>query len=71
MVQDVDWQVAVDGVQFADSPSFEAWVPNYQESFASLVSFLSVLRTDPDLDVEAAIDDFMEELQAIYDRAEE
>jgi multiple sugar transport system substrate-binding protein len=69
--QGVNWQTAIDGVEFADNPSFEAWVPNYQESFASLVSFLSVLRTDPDLDVEASIDDFMEELQAIYDRAEE
>jgi multiple sugar transport system substrate-binding protein len=70
-VQDVDWQVAVDSVQYADSPSFEAWVPNYQESFDSLQSFISVLRTDPDLDVEAAIDDFMEQLQVIYDRAGE
>ena len=71
MVQDVDWQVAVDGVQFADNPSFEAWVPNYQESFDRSSPSSRCLRTDPDLDVEAAIDDFMEGLQAIYDRAEE
>jgi multiple sugar transport system substrate-binding protein len=70
-VQGVNWQTAIDGVEFADNPSFEAWVPNYQESFASLVSFLSVIRTDPDLDIEAEIDGFVEELQAIYDRAEE
>ena len=69
--QDVNWQVAIDGLEYPDSPSFEAWVPNYQESFASLVSFISVLRTDPDLDIEAEIDDFMQELQVIYDRAEE
>ena len=36
--QGVDWQVAIDGVEFADNPNFEAWMPNYQESFASLVS---------------------------------
>jgi multiple sugar transport system substrate-binding protein len=69
--QGVNWQVAIDGLDYPDSPSFEAWVPNYQESFASLVSFLSVIRTDPDLDIEAEIDGFVEELQAIYDRAEE
>ncbi len=67
--QGVDWQVAIDGVEFADNPNFEAWMPNYQESFDSLVSFISVLRTDPDLDVEAEIADFMEGLQTIFDRA--
>ena len=69
--QGVDWQVARDGVQYADNPSFEAWVPNYQEAFAAIVSFGSVLRTDGDLDIQAEIDGFQEELQAIFDRAEE
>jgi multiple sugar transport system substrate-binding protein len=69
--QGVDWQVAIDGVEFADNPNFEAWMPNYQESFDSLVSFISVLRTDPDIDVEAEIADFMDGLQVIFDRAEE
>ena len=58
--QGVDWQVAIDGVEFADNPNFEAWMPNYQESFAAIVSFSSVLRTEPDLDVEAEIADFMD-----------
>ena len=69
--QGVDWQVAIDGVEFADNPNFEAWMPNYQESFAEIVSFISVLRTDPDLDVEAEITDFLGRLQGIFDRAEE
>ena len=46
-------------------------MPNYQEAFASIVSFGSTLRTDDSLDIEAAIDDFQAELQAIFDRAEE
>jgi multiple sugar transport system substrate-binding protein len=69
--QGVNWQVALDGVQFADKPSFEAWTPAYQETFAAIVSFGDTLRTDPDLDIEAAIDDFEAELQAIYDAAED
>ncbi len=69
--QGVDWQVARDGVAYADNPSFEGWTPAYQEAFAAVVSFGSVLRTDADLDIEAAIEDFREELQAIFDRAEE
>jgi multiple sugar transport system substrate-binding protein len=69
--QGVDWQVAVDGVEFADNPNFEAWMPNYQESFAAIVSELSVLRTKPDLDIEAEIDKFTTKLQGIFDQAEE
>ena len=44
--QGVNWQVARDGVEFADNPSFEAWMPNYQEAFASIVTFGDTMRTD-------------------------
>ncbi len=69
--QGVNWQVARDGVEFADNPSFEAWMPNYQEAFASIVTFGDTMRTDGTLDIGPAIDDFTEELQAIFDAAEE
>ena len=66
----VNWQVARDGTEFADNPSFEAWVPNYQETLASIVTWGDTMRTDGSLDIDAAIDDFQEELQAIFDAAE-
>jgi multiple sugar transport system substrate-binding protein len=69
--QDVDWQVALDGIPFADNPSFEGWVPNYQEAFQAVVAFGTKLRSTPDLDIDAEIDAFQEELQGIFDRAEE
>jgi len=69
--QGVNWQVARDGVEFADNPSFEAWMPNYQEAFAAVVTFGDTMRSDDSLDIDAAIDDFEAELQAIFDRAEE
>jgi multiple sugar transport system substrate-binding protein len=68
--QGVDWQVALDGIPFADNPSFEGWVPNYQEANTAIVAFGTKLRSTPDLDVEAEIDAFQEELQGIFDRAE-
>ncbi|HEY6608541.1 MAG TPA: extracellular solute-binding protein [Candidatus Limnocylindria bacterium] len=68
--QGVNWQVARDGVEYADNPSFEAWMPNYQEAFASVVTFGDTMRTDGTLDIQATIDDFQEELQAIFDSAE-
>jgi multiple sugar transport system substrate-binding protein len=67
---DVDWQVAKDSVQYADNPSFEAFVPNYQETFDAIVAFGSELRSTEGLDVDAEIASFQEELQTIFDRAE-
>jgi len=69
--QGVDWDVAIAGVEFADNPSFEGWVPNYQESFDAILAFGSKLRSTPGLDMDAEIEAFTEELQTIYDRAEE
>ena len=69
--QGVNWQVVKDSVEYADNPSFEAWTPAYQETFAAIVSFGDTLRTDGTLDIEAAIDDFEAELQAIFDAAED
>jgi multiple sugar transport system substrate-binding protein len=68
--QGVDWQVALDGIPFADNPSFEAFVPNYQEAFAAIQAELTELRSTPDLDMDAEIASFTEELQGIFDRAE-
>jgi multiple sugar transport system substrate-binding protein len=68
---DVDWQVARDMVAFADNPSFEAFVPNYQETFDAIVAFGSKLRSTEGLDMDAEIEAFTEQLQTIYDRAEE
>jgi len=65
--QGVNWQVARDGVEFADNPSFEAWMPNYQEAFASIVTWGDTMRTDGSLDIDAAIDDFEAELQSIFE----
>ena len=68
--QGVDWQVVRDSVAYADNPSFEAFVPNYQEAFERVVAFGDTLRSTEGLDVDAEIAAFIEELQAIYDRAE-
>jgi multiple sugar transport system substrate-binding protein len=68
--QGVDWQVALDGIPFADNPSFEGYMPNYQEAFAAIQAKLTELRSTPDLDMDTVIADFTEELQGIFDRAE-
>ena len=68
--QGVDWQVVRDSVAYADNPSFEAWVPNYQEAFDAIGAFGSKLRSTPGLDMDEEIAAFTEELQTIFDSAE-
>jgi multiple sugar transport system substrate-binding protein len=69
--QGVNWQVALDGIPLADNPSFEGFVPNYLEAFAAIQAKWTEFRSTPDLDMDAEIATFSEELQDIYDRAEE
>ena len=68
--QGVDWQVALDGIPFADNPSFEGFMPNYNEAFEAIKAELIRIRSTPDLDMDAEIASFTEELQGIFDRAE-
>lgn len=68
--QGVDWQVVRDSVAYADNPSFEAWVPSYQEAFDAIGAFGSTLRSTPGLDMDEEIAAFTEELQTIFDSAE-
>ena len=45
-------------------------MPNYQETFAAISGRATRLRSTPDLDMDAEIAAFTEELQGIFDRAE-
>ncbi|MGH2380625.1 MAG: ABC transporter substrate-binding protein [Candidatus Limnocylindria bacterium] len=67
---DVDWQVVRDSVEFADNPSFEAFVPNYQEAFDAVIAFGSTLRSTDGLNVDEEIAAFTDQLQTIFDSAE-
>ncbi len=71
--QGVDWQVARDGLNpdLLDDPSFEGYVPNYPEAFSAIQAELTELRSTPNIDMDAEIAAFTEELQAIFDRAPE
>lgn len=65
---EVNWQVAADGVEFADSPNNESWLPNTQESLDYLGSVMSRWLTTPGLDMDEEVDTLQQELQAIWDR---
>lgn len=65
--QGVNWAVAGQGLAFADSPSHEAWFPNYLKGRDRITAFSTLLANTPGLDVDAEIDTFVSELQAIFD----
>jgi multiple sugar transport system substrate-binding protein len=65
--QGVNWDVAKQGLAFADSPSHEAWFPNYLKGRDRITAFSTLLANTPDLDVAAEMDKFVADLQAIFD----
>jgi multiple sugar transport system substrate-binding protein len=67
--QEIDWQVALDSIQFADVPNFESPMPAYNEAMDVVNRYGSLWQTDPDLDLDAQIAALKEELQGVFDAA--
>jgi multiple sugar transport system substrate-binding protein len=68
----VDWQVAVDGIQYADNPNFESFMPAYNESLGLIGSggtYLTRWGNTPGLDMDKEINKLKADLQAIWDKS--
>jgi len=65
--QGVDWQVAIDGLQYPDKPSSEANMSNYSKAFDHLWTFHNLILSESGLDIDAEMDTLVTELQAIFD----
>jgi multiple sugar transport system substrate-binding protein len=66
--QPADWQVAIDGVQFADNPNFESAMPHYNESLDILGRYQTRWTSTPGLDMDAEIAQLTADLQAVWDK---
>ncbi len=66
--QPADWQVAIDGVQFADNPNFESAMPHYNESLDILTRYQTRWTSTPGLDMDAEIAQLTADLQAVWDK---
>jgi multiple sugar transport system substrate-binding protein len=66
----VNWQVVIDGVNFPDSPSHEANMPNFQKADERVGAFQTLIESTPDLDVDAEMDTLVADLQAIFDEVQ-
>jgi multiple sugar transport system substrate-binding protein len=65
-----DWQVAVDSIEYADNPNFEAYMPAYNETLDRLGTFMTKLTSEDGVDVGAEIATLKSDLQAIWDRSQ-
>lgn len=66
--QTIDWQVAIDGVQYADNPNFESYMPKYNESLDLLGTYLTKWTSTAGLDMDKEIAALESELQAIWSK---
>ena len=68
--QGVNWDTVLAGLDYPDVPNHEAALPNLSQANDRIGAFQSELQDTADLDVQAAMDELISDLQAIYDEAE-
>jgi multiple sugar transport system substrate-binding protein len=64
----VDWNVAKEGVNYADVPNFESYMPAYNESLDLLITFGTKWQSTQGLNLDTEIADLKAQLQAIWDQ---
>lgn len=67
--KELNWDVVVESMAYADNPNHESWMPSYQETTDRYNEFWNYLANTPDVDVDAEIENLIEDLQAIFDAA--
>jgi multiple sugar transport system substrate-binding protein len=65
----VDWQVFLDMISYLEVPGHELTLPNVAKSHDAFLQLGSDLRSNPDLDVDARLEQFLTDLDAIYAEA--
>lgn len=62
---DVDWQVALESLNYCDS-SYEANMPNYRQSYDRLLEFRDLISSKSELDLYAVIDQLTSDLRTLF-----
>jgi multiple sugar transport system substrate-binding protein len=66
--QKIDWNVAKQGVAFADVPNFESYMPAYNQTLDLLNTFGTKWQATPGLNLDNEIADLKTQMQAIWDK---
>ena len=67
--QGVNWDTILAGLDYVDVPNHEANMPNFAQADDRVKAFQSAVDSTADLDVDAAIDELVSDMQAIFDAA--
>jgi multiple sugar transport system substrate-binding protein len=63
-----NWDVFLQGLNYPDIPSAEAWMPNMSEALKRIVTFGDMCQTDSTIDFEAELDRLEADLQEIMNK---
>jgi multiple sugar transport system substrate-binding protein len=69
--QTIDWQVAIDGIQFADVPNFEGPMPDYNKAVDVLNKFSTKWQGTPGLNLDNEILALKTALQKVFREAKQ
>lgn len=65
--QDINWDVAVQGMEYVDSPSHEGGMPNFLESEAVLAEYATRFAQEEGLDIPSELEALQGDLQAVFE----
>jgi multiple sugar transport system substrate-binding protein len=63
-----NWQLFSDGLAYPDSPSAEAYMPNYNEAWNADAALYTKFLSTAGLDIKAEAAQYVKDLQAIFDK---
>ncbi len=63
----VNWQVALDSIQYMDVPNHELYIPNYSKAMDLFTSLTSDIEGNDKLDMDKRIEQLTSDLQKVYD----
>jgi multiple sugar transport system substrate-binding protein len=67
--KDLNWQVAIDGLAYPDSPNHEAALPAQREAEDRYNAFTQLLENDPNINLDAELEAMLSDLQRIFSTA--
>lgn len=68
--QNINWNVALSSIAYADVPGYESWIPNTLESGSRIGTFWDKVRNNKNLDIPSMVDVLEKDLQTIFDAAQ-
>ena len=65
--QTIDWNVAKQGVAFADVPNFESFMPAYNQTLDLMSKFYTKWQATPGLNIDTEVADLKTQMQQTWD----